>query len=328
MTIEIKIPSDNLALAAAIGAALSAYGAGSTVGKLDELAADLSEQTTYTPKREDVEKFNREETIASADELNDYELLAKAIGAGEDVKKIGVRVAKAIGVYEQVVLNQGFEPKGLDELADLLNALGHVDLKSSETILDAIYKVTAPAETAVDTSAAFTTASSSSPTSTGSDGPATTDEKGVPFNADFCGKAAKPFYGSGKTKGQWKKRQGVDAADYDNWYADELSKVPKEETVDKETGEISTAAAFTQTTKTDAPKDMGGLFTWISEMQNAGRLTQANVDQSYAAAGVNHGDGGGPVTMNDIITGNESRGLTPIGAVNLIYGVLAKVAGV
>ncbi len=52
------------------------------------------------------------------------------------------------------------------------------------------------------------------------------DEHGVPFDAAYCGTAKDPFYKSGKRKGQWKRRQGVDEAKYDLWHAEQVLAIP------------------------------------------------------------------------------------------------------
>lgn len=121
------------------------------------------------------------------------------------------------------------------------------------------------------------------------------DEKGVPFNAELCGKAAIPFYGSGKKKGQWKKRQGVDEDAYDEWYAEALlgAKVEEEpeDTAQTETtsdGNIAAsmfAASDAQNAAAgeDVPQDAGQLMKWVSEQQAAGNITQQQVTDAYTA---------------------------------------------
>lgn len=134
------------------------------------------------------------------------------------------------------------------------------------------------------------------------------DEKGVPFNAEFCGKAAKPFYGSGKKKGQWKKRQGVDEDAYDEWYAGELlgaGVVEDEEPADDTP--IETASAFGGQTAAeeqpsgDAPKDAGELMAWVAEMQAGGHLEATSVQTAYANAGVSPADLFNPATSDKAV---------------------------
>jgi hypothetical protein len=112
------------------------------------------------------------------------------------------------------------------------------------------------------------------------------DEKGVPFNAEFCGKATIPFYGSGKKKGQWKKRQGIDQAAYDEWYAKALP--PAEVEVEEEDSTIAAslfAASDAQpaVSDEDVPQDAGQLMRWVSEQQVAGNITQQQVTDAYTA---------------------------------------------
>ena len=121
------------------------------------------------------------------------------------------------------------------------------------------------------------------------------DDNKVPFNSDFCGKAAIPFYASGKKSGQWKRRQGVDEAVYDKWYGEELLKTPAETPEGSVAGEgkLDTAAAFgaggetpaTETTDPADPTSAGELMVWFSEMQSAERLSHEDLAGAYAAAG-------------------------------------------
>lgn len=116
------------------------------------------------------------------------------------------------------------------------------------------------------------------------------DEKGVPFSAEFCGIAADPFYKKGnKRAGQWKKKQGVDDAAYEKWYAGELLKVRTQTATDA--GGIDTAGAFSNDTSTTPnpettdPTNAGELMVWVSELQGAERLTAEDLAASYLAAG-------------------------------------------
>lgn len=120
------------------------------------------------------------------------------------------------------------------------------------------------------------------------------DEKGVPFNGEFCGKAAQPFYGSGKKKGQWKKRQGVDEAAYDDWYAEALAAVaaaePGQEQATETTSDGNIAASLFAASDAqhaaadeNAPQDAGQLMKWVSEQQAAGNITQQQVTDAYTA---------------------------------------------
>lgn len=124
-----------------------------------------------------------------------------------------------------------------------------------------------------------------------SDG-AQVDEKGVPFNPELCGKAAIPFYGSGKKKGQWKKRQGVDEDAYDEWYTEALlgariEEEPEEQATETTSDSNVAANAFgsQQQAATDenVPQDAGQLMKWVSEQQAAGNITQQQVTDAYTA---------------------------------------------
>jgi len=146
------------------------------------------------------------------------------------------------------------------------------------------------------------------------------DENGVKFDKKFCGKAQIPFYMSGRNKGQWKRRQGVDVQKYDAWYAAEHLKVQTGPAVPLKPAAPDTAAAFggaadaetvTGPAETpvedDRPTGAGELMKWISEQMNAGNLTQADVDTGYSTAGV---------TPADLFSGDS-------GAVTKLYDVLS-----
>ena len=159
--------------------------------------------------------------------------------------------------------------------------------------------------------------------------PANTDTKGVPFNAEFCGNAAKPFYASGKRSGQWKKRQGVDELVYDNWYAAELAKVaPVATGQDSQQAAVNTASAFGgqqqpggdvnaagANTGEVVPHDAGTLMAWVSEMQAAGHITQEQVNTAYQQAGV---------TMTDVFPGPNKTEGTIAQAVRNVHIILAS----
>lgn len=117
------------------------------------------------------------------------------------------------------------------------------------------------------------------------------DDRGVKFSAMYCGVAAKPFYTSGKKKGQWKCKKGVDEATYDEWYARELAGVTSAPQADTA---VDTDAAFGKTetlAEAGAPTEAGELFRWISECMAAERFAQPAVDAAYAAT---------QFTMNDV----------------------------
>jgi len=160
------------------------------------------------------------------------------------------------------------------------------------------------------TSETGTSDSAGAPTS---DGPM--DLKGVTRLDKFCANALKPFYASGKRSGQWKRAQGVTEAEYDAWYAAELEQVA---TVTNESdGTVDGSAAFDNDGSTGnqaaatAPQNFGELITWISEMQAAKHLGQADVDAAYATTGV---------VMADLYTGEAGVIAQKIAAV---HGFLA-----
>lgn len=119
----------------------------------------------------------------------------------------------------------------------------------------------------------------------GSPAGAPVDTKGVAFDANYCGQAKDPYYATGKRSGQWKKRKGVDDADYDVWYASQLGDSAP-------APEVNTSAAFGAPTEaaaepeTSVPTTTGEFMGWVSELQAAGRLTQEHVNQAYAANGL------------------------------------------
>lgn len=111
------------------------------------------------------------------------------------------------------------------------------------------------------------------------------DERGVPFDAAYCGTAEKPFYASGKMAGQWKKLRGVDQAAYDRWYAGELEQLGPPTA----TATVNPGAAFGASQPAadePTPKDAGELMLWVSEQQAAGLLTQDDVNDAYRVTGV------------------------------------------
>ncbi len=127
------------------------------------------------------------------------------------------------------------------------------------------------------------------------------DEKGVPYNAEFCANAAKPFYGTGKLAGQWKKRQGVDQGEYNEWYESALAVVTSdtheedqaadaaEETRDYAAEQRAACAFGAQTTETaahGAPANMGELMAWISERQAAGTMPPDAVASAFTTLGL------------------------------------------
>lgn len=149
--------------------------------------------------------------------------------------------------------------------------------------------VTAPPVEADTTGATVVTEETAVTTTTTTTADTRADNKRVAFDAEYCGNAQKPFYGSGKLEGQWKKRQGVDQAAYDQWYAGEVAKLePATEQ------EVDAAAAFAAADSPappgDAPTNCGEFMNWASKLMVAKRLTQQDVQDAYAAAGLSTAD--------------------------------------
>lgn len=170
------------------------------------------------------------------------------------------------------------------------------------------------------------------------------DDKGVGFNEKICGNAAKPFYGSGKTKGQWKRKQGVDQADYDAWYDASLalaSQDQQEKQVDTSAAfsgqdqgqgdnvaQINTAAAFAgrqngevvndgqnhQEQHQDGKtfKDAGEFMQWLAEQQAAENITAGDIDSAYAST---------QCTMGDLFDPAKAAN-----AIALVYNFLSNIA--
>jgi hypothetical protein len=128
------------------------------------------------------------------------------------------------------------------------------------------------------------------------------DLHGVPFNPEFCGEAEEPFYTTGKQKGQWKKRRGVEENDYAAWYESQRPKLaptaPTASAFGTNTGVsaepaplpvTNVAAAFGAPVAPVArplPANAGELMTWCAELQAASRLTQPDITAAYADLGL------------------------------------------
>lgn len=181
---------------------------------------------------------------------------------------------------------------------------------------------------------------------------ANVDEKGVGKNAAFCGNAAIPFNATGKKKGQWKKRQGVDEEVYLAWYAESLAAVeaggstdeggPKDEintdaafsASGQQGGEpqVNTAGAFAQQQTQQVngqvvnngqsqQKEVAGALTfpdagaymkWQAEQQAAGNITAGDIDSGYAQT---------QVGIQDLFNPQSAAN-----AVALMYAYLAPIA--
>ena len=308
--IKFEFPADRTDIALAIGQALTAIGQGKA----------LINSPAPTTAAEDFKGQAAAEQAVSdalAEELDEYESFVYEFVGEEDVKKRGMMLRKAVGVYENQALNSGDVLLNFEAITGRLLDADLMTFHSAEHVLDNIRAVTAKkpeqstAGPGADAAQGATGASEAgkSVTAGGGQGPTEgtiatdeggitsasiaqckLDEKGVAFNAEFCSKAAVPFYGSGKKKGQWKKRQGVDEGAYDDWYADELFSGKIEDSSEQatETTSDSNVAANTfgnnnQQAAADesAPQDAGQLMKWVSEQQAAGNITQQQVTDAY-----------------------------------------------
>ncbi len=143
--------------------------------------------------------------------------------------------------------------------------------------------------------------------------PAATDDKGVGRNPDFCSNAKIPFNQTGKKKGQWKKKQGVDETAYDEWYAGELANVSTTNDAPVDTG-----VAFGNTDQAANAEDVtfanaGEFMAWVSEQQTADRLTQADIDSAYQVTSTKVHDLFNPELFNTAV-GALYQFLKPIAA--------------
>lgn len=104
----------------------------------------------------------------------------------------------------------------------------------------------------------------------------THDEHGVAFDATMCARAKDPFMKSGKYKGRWKKRQGVDQVAFDTWHTQQCGQ-PAQTNV-----AADTFAAKQPETQVPSPAaDFGSLMTWVAEKQQANRLTIDQINNAY-----------------------------------------------
>lgn len=259
--IKIEFPAGRDDIAVAIGEALIKIG---------------TEMTASTPAIDDVEQ-----PIAPAEPENEYEQLIAPYVFTDHMKAYAVKLGRAVGLYEQKAMNQGDDPLPLDEIFERLKAANLLDFSDANVILDNITKVTAGKPKAADPASATDDQGPTEPSSktagpTSASDAQKTDEKGVAFDPAFCSKAAQPFYGSGKKKGQWKKRQGVDEDLYDEWYAGELLKHTVTEQ-EPEPEQFNAGAVFGQQPTENPPPassitTVGELMVWVSEQTAAGNL--------------------------------------------------------
>jgi len=133
----------------------------------------------------------------------------------------------------------------------------------------------------------------------GSETNARKDTLGVVFCPNHCGEATDPFYSSGKRAGQWKKKRGVTDEVYDAWYTEQINAIATAGAASLgATGKddpINTGEAFGGGTDQTghgepagdpAPEDCGAFMGWVSAKQAAELLTQEDIGNAYAQAGV------------------------------------------
>lgn len=124
------------------------------------------------------------------------------------------------------------------------------------------------------------------------------DTYGVKHDPDWCQKAAKPFYASGKDKGKWKAKVGTDKEAFAQWHYAQLAEAGKPTTADSTAGptdepQADAAGAFggganTAPANSAAPVDnLGDLMAWIGEMQTAGHIGQPQCEEAYHNCGTN-----------------------------------------
>ena len=271
MTIKFEIPSGNehKILAAAIGAALVAYSKNVTVENGDiEAALAIEPLATEAPKSVETATAQESSTTRQSSES------ATASSQSSNTVKSNSAEAATDSTSSTVEQTQTQEQSNAGQ--------GEDDVGDATVANDAIINGTRISSNDANK----------------------LDEKGVGFNEAFCGKAAKPFYSSGVTKGQWKRRQGVDQADYDAWYSESLAAVQQPDTGGTNVQSIDTAAAFQQNGEVindgqnHQPQgagnltfdDAGAFMQWLSEQQAAELITAGDIDSAYQSTGNSMGD--------------------------------------
>lgn len=281
MTIKIEFPADRKDIALAIGQALTAIGQGKALVNSPAPAAGAVEQ----PVGEQCEgpgvcddqgcpAYYADEQPQPDASAEPYEagaefktIVAKFVNLGH-VDKCAVAFARAYALYEM----RTDKPATPAQVAAALAEDGCAFDDPTETLYDNIQRLAGGKPEAT---------SNAEDEPAASDESTEVDEKGVAFNREFCAKAAQPFYGSGKKKGQWKKRQGVDEDAYDEWYAGELL-ADKIEDAPQTNHAANTFGKKQEQPQSDAPQSLGDLMTWVSEQQTAGRLEINDLNSAYA----------------------------------------------
>ncbi|AUR81609.1 hypothetical protein NVP1009O_42 [Vibrio phage 1.009.O._10N.261.51.C9] len=261
MTIKIEFPSDNKVLAAAIGAALSAYGLGHTMS--EAAAATAVAADTVAPKLpKTVDELAAADVVASADSSPEPENANDTKTSADNQSSMTHGETQSTASTAEPT-SYAFEQ--LWESAGGLDYSGHAIHEELGVPVD-------------------------------DKGYPLIDTYGVPHDASMCGKAAKPFYGSGKEKGKWKAKVGVDKEEYAAWHLAQLEALGKpvtDEPTNTPTQSASAAAFGAQTTETPpatntagTPADnFGTLMGWIAAKQTACALTGDQINEAYAACG-------------------------------------------
>lgn len=168
-------------------------------------------------------------TIIKIEIPADYPLLIKAVGGafakyegeafakyeGEEYHGFNSRVKKSVvGVSQEEKSILSEETEAPEKSDTALSATDQSSMTATDT------------SAGVDESAGVdnSTPSAGHPQKDAA-GKFTTDHKGVMHIPAVCGNAEKPFYASGPTKGQWKRRVGVTEENYNVTYANALNQV-------------------------------------------------------------------------------------------------------
>lgn len=107
----------------------------------------------------------------------------------------------------------------------------------------------------------------------------THDERGVMFIPAICGQANDPFYSTGPNKGQWKKRKGVDPAEYDRVYGEALTALGGTSTGTQEStaSTVGRGVAKALEAQTNVGQDVAN----SSAAQTFGNQQQASAEETF-----------------------------------------------
>jgi len=169
-------------------------------------------------------------------------------------------------------------------------------------VLSAVQSCSATADDA-DTTAPNVNTSQSTPTDSAPS--VDTDNKGVKFDPAYCGRAKVAFYTTGPRTGQWKRRQGVDDAAYNSWYARQLTGDPVD-TADEE----AVASLFKR--PYDTPNDC---LLWVTEQVKSGRVAEHAHFEALTAEGL---------AMADLFNPDPDAAERTERAMTAIYDALSK----